>query len=331
MGKKVSVIIPVYNVEKYLYKCVTSVINQDYSNLEIILVNDGSIDNSLNICNELKNKDKRIIVIDKENGGVSSARNIGIDRSTGDYITFIDADDWLEPNFISYMLTLIDNNSAEFALSKNCFINDEDDDNNDNVEILDNIEGTSLLLSPRVEVGCWNKIYNKKFLLKNKIRFNEKHFFGEGLMFITEVSQKSNKTVVGEKKVYHYRQNNLESATKKYKYKNFINGEESLDYIKNNLIINDNKVYKQLNLHYCLFYCNAIYSTVINKEKKHYNDKFKYWKNNAIKYSKIVFKYNDIPLKRKIIIWLNIHYTNLYILLKKLKKFLERLYNGKQK
>ena len=320
MSKKVSVIIPVYNVENYLHKCVTSIINQDYSNLEIILVNDGSTDNSLNICNELKNSDKRIVVIDKKNAGVSSARNVGIDKSTGDFITFIDADDWLEPDFVSYMLKLIDSNSAEFALSKNCFINDDVNQIDDNITILNKVESTSLLLSPRVEVGCWNKIYNRKFLLKNNIRFNEKHFFGEGLIFITEVSQKSNKTVVGEKRVYHYRQDNLESATKKYKYKNFINGEESLDYIKNNLIISDDEIYKQLNLHYCLFYCNAIYSTAINKQQNNYSDKFKYWKEKAEKYSKMVLKYDDVSVKRKIIIWLTINCTNLYILLKKIRK-----------
>ena len=320
MSKKVSVIIPVYNVENYLHKCVTSIINQDYSNLEIILVNDGSTDNSLNICNELKNSDKRIVVIDKKNAGVSSARNVGIDKSTGDFITFIDADDWLEPDFVSYMLKLIDSNSAEFALSKNCFINDDVNQIDDNITILNKVESTSLLLSPRVEVGCWNKIYNRKFLLKNNIRFNEKHFFGEGLIFITEVSQKSNKTVVGEKRVYHYRQDNLESATKKYKYKNFINGEESLDYIKNNLIISDDEIYKQLNLHYCLFYCNAIYSTAINKQQNNYSDKFKYWTEKAEKYSKMVLKYDDVSVKRKIIIWLTINCTNLYILLKKIRK-----------
>ncbi|HJA50079.1 MAG TPA: glycosyltransferase, partial [Candidatus Fusicatenibacter intestinipullorum] len=92
---KISVIIPVYNVEKYLKRCLDSVINQTYKNLEIILIDDGSTDNSGKICDEYAQKDERIIVIHKENGGVSSARNKGLDICIGDYISFIDSDDWI--------------------------------------------------------------------------------------------------------------------------------------------------------------------------------------------------------------------------------------------
>ena len=97
--EKISVIIPVYNVEKYLKRCLDSVINQTYKNLEIILVDDGSTDNSGKICDEYAKNDKRIIVIHKENGGVSVARNIGLDICTGDYVNFIDSDDWIDLKF----------------------------------------------------------------------------------------------------------------------------------------------------------------------------------------------------------------------------------------
>ena len=101
---KISVIIPVYNVEKYLKRCLDSVINQTYRNLEIILVDDGSKDKSGKICDEYAQKDKRIIVIHKENGGVSSARNKGLDICIGDYISFIDSDDWIEEDFFEYVV-----------------------------------------------------------------------------------------------------------------------------------------------------------------------------------------------------------------------------------
>lgn len=90
---KISVIVPIFNTAEYLHKCICSIQNQSYKNLEIILVNDGSADNSLNICNRFAEKDKRIIIIDKENGGVSSARNSGLDVVSGDYIGFVNSDD----------------------------------------------------------------------------------------------------------------------------------------------------------------------------------------------------------------------------------------------
>lgn len=97
---KISVIVPIYNVEKYLNECVDSILNQTYSNLEIILVNDGSTDNCSNICEEYRVKDNRVKVIHKTNGGLSDARNIGLDISSGEYISFVDSDDAIHPKFI---------------------------------------------------------------------------------------------------------------------------------------------------------------------------------------------------------------------------------------
>ena len=101
---KISVVVPVYNVEKYLRKCIDSIINQTYKNLEIILVDDGSPDKCGEICDEYAKKDNRVKVIHKKNAGVSSARNDGIDNATGEYIIFVDSDDWLEDNAIEIMV-----------------------------------------------------------------------------------------------------------------------------------------------------------------------------------------------------------------------------------
>ena len=95
---KITVIIPMYNVEKYIKRCINSIINQKYNNIEIILIDDGSTDNSYNIAHNYEINDPRIKVIKKENEGVSSSRNIGIQIATGDYITFIDADDYIKKN-----------------------------------------------------------------------------------------------------------------------------------------------------------------------------------------------------------------------------------------
>ena len=100
----VSVIVPVYKVEDYLDKCVESIVKQTYKNLEIILVDDGSPDNCPSMCDSWAQKDSRIKVIHKENGGVSSARNSALDTAAGDYICFVDSDDFIEPNAVGYML-----------------------------------------------------------------------------------------------------------------------------------------------------------------------------------------------------------------------------------
>ena len=113
---KISVIIPVYNVEKYLRRCLESVINNTYTNLEIICINDGSSDNSLKILNEYAARDSRVVVFSKSNGGLSSARNKGIKKSTGEYITFIDSDDWVHPQFFEILIQSLQNDNTDAAI-----------------------------------------------------------------------------------------------------------------------------------------------------------------------------------------------------------------------
>lgn len=112
MNPKISIIIPVYKVEKYLKRCVDSILNQTYKNLEVILVDDGSPDNSPLICDDYAKKDMRIKVVHKKNGGLSSARNAGLGVSTGQYLTFVDSDDWIESDTIEYCVQLIQRYSA---------------------------------------------------------------------------------------------------------------------------------------------------------------------------------------------------------------------------
>lgn len=121
----VTVIVPVYMVEKYVDQCINSIIEQTYSNLEIILIDDGSCDNCSEICDSWAMKDERIIVIHKENGGLSSARNAGLDICKGDYITFIDSDDWVEQDYISVMHKALADNQAEVCSAN---MNEYDED-----------------------------------------------------------------------------------------------------------------------------------------------------------------------------------------------------------
>ncbi|MBR2786193.1 MAG: glycosyltransferase [Clostridia bacterium] len=111
----ISVVVPIYNVENYLNKCVTSIINQSYTNLEIILVDDGSSDGCPSMCDNFKSEDSRIIVIHKENGGLSDARNAGIDIAKGKYITFVDSDDYIEKDMIEILYKTATTNSAQIS------------------------------------------------------------------------------------------------------------------------------------------------------------------------------------------------------------------------
>ena len=116
MEDLISVVVPIYNVEKYLKTCIETIIKQTYKNIEIILVNDGSTDNSLQICNEFKEKEKRIKVINKKNGGLSDARNIGLKKAKGKYICFIDSDDFINEKYIEELHSLIIKNNAQIAI-----------------------------------------------------------------------------------------------------------------------------------------------------------------------------------------------------------------------
>lgn len=121
MGREtvLSVIIPVYNVEEYLVKCVESILNQTHQALEVILVNDGSRDNSGSICDSLAARDARVKVIHKENGGLSSARNTGIEAATGEYITFVDSDDWIEADAYEHLLNLMEQYQVKLVCGGN--------------------------------------------------------------------------------------------------------------------------------------------------------------------------------------------------------------------
>lgn len=320
-GIKVSVIVPIYNVDKYLEKCINSITLQNHKNIEIILIDDGSTDNSLNICNKCAKEDDRIIVIHQENSGVSTARNKGIEKFTGEYLTFVDSDDYLASDFIEYMLSLVVDNGCEFGLSKNCYkYSSDSQEENDRIEVIDKSEATALLLSQRVDVGCWNKIYERKLIIENNIKFLTTQFYGEGLQFITKVSQMASKTCVGLRRVYYYRQNNFSSATKKFNYNKYVNGEKSLDIIRDNLVVHSANVERQLEIHYCLFYMNALNDLLVNRKKKQYIESYRYWRICIKKLAKKVFKYKEMSKKQKLRFIIIYYFPDILAIRTKIKK-----------
>lgn len=172
----ISVIVPVYNVEKYLPKCIDSIINQTYKNLEIILVDDGSPDNSPQICDDYAKKDSRIKVIHKKNGGRAEARNVAIDVAKGEYIGFVDSDDYIADNFYELLLkAALDNNADISICSSKCV--DEEDKEVESIfhfdvkdEVLDKKEALGKLVKGNLSfVTLVTKLYHKK--LFNNVRY----------------------------------------------------------------------------------------------------------------------------------------------------------------
>ncbi|MBK0074660.1 glycosyltransferase [Bacillus sp. S56] len=206
----ISLIIPVYNAEKFLPRCLDSVKNQTYNDLEIILVNDGSTDYSGLICDEYAQKDKRFTVIHKENGGVSSARNIGLDVASGKYIGFVDPDDWIETNMFENLYHLIEKNKADIVA---CGYIRETVDGiilNKNIEsdvkILNKEEALNTILNPNGFRGfLWNKLFSVDVLNKDfKMYFDENIHFCEDLLFCCQAVSNSRNIVYDSTPYYHY-------------------------------------------------------------------------------------------------------------------------------
>ena len=202
----ISIIIPIYNVQDYLSECVDSIINQTYKNLEIILVDDGSTDDSGKIADKYAKKDKRVKVIHKTNGGQGSARNEGIKLATGDYIGFIDGDDFVDKDYYKNLIDTCDNDDIVITNAKVKYHSNKDlvktKLNASKKDLSSNKAKEKLIYGLCV---CWNKIYNRKFLVENNIKFYPKANRIEDNYFTikTYVLAKSIKSI--DNSVYYWR------------------------------------------------------------------------------------------------------------------------------
>jgi glycosyltransferase involved in cell wall biosynthesis len=202
----ISVIVPVYNVEKYIRKCVDSICNQTYKDLEIILVDDGSTDNSGNICDEYKAKDSRIKVVHKNNGGLSDARNAGIEIAKGGYIAFIDSDDYIHERMYEVLMNNLEMTNSDISacefVYKNENINEENILEIENLEIYSGKDVISLLWTDNVRtVVQWNKVYKK--CIFDTIRYPIGRYH-EDTFAIHHILSKCSKIVFTNQKLYYY-------------------------------------------------------------------------------------------------------------------------------
>ena len=219
---KISVIMPVYNCEGYLRKSIESVLNQTYENLELILINDGSTDGSLEICEGYKKKDSRIILINKKNSGVSASRNAGIKKATGRYITFIDADDWVEDIMYETMINQFNTNEIQFVL---CGCVKETQDGN-KIELINNSEALinqntfsvdyfirRIYVDSDIMFNVWNSIFIRKQVAE--VLFDERTSIAEDNLYILENLLKCHRGAICNQKFYHYVQHEDSVSNKK--------------------------------------------------------------------------------------------------------------------
>lgn len=226
MDEKISIIVPVYNVEKYLAECIESIINQTYKNIEILLIDDGSNDESLKICNYYSEKDSRIIVIHKENEGLSATRNLGVEKAIGEYITFIDSDDMISLDYIETLYNSIKLHNSDIAVARFCrFKNKEDILKNKNLNNIDNICVNTIQYIKKTLYQCDQTLYSVTAcgkLYKITVFKNIKFPVGklnEDLAIILELEKYSKSIICIDNIKYYYRISNNSITTQKFNEK----------------------------------------------------------------------------------------------------------------
>lgn len=226
---KVSVIVPVYGVEKYIGRCIESVLAQTYTDFELILVDDGSPDGSGAICDEYSQKDNRVKVFHKENGGVSSARNLGLEKSCGEWITFIDADDRIESATLSDCCKYMrDSDLIRFSMvleddnGKHTFIKIDDEPKEKYLESV---------ISRCTILGICGGIYKKELFSLFGIRFDERLTSGEDWLVLAKIVAKAQRIKILQTPFYIYNKANENSCTYSFKFKNHLSAITALQMI----------------------------------------------------------------------------------------------------
>lgn len=266
---KVSVIIPVYQAEKFIRTCVQSVLSQTYREIELVLVDDGSQDHSLEICNEFAETDSRIKVIHQENRGVSVARNRGLEEATGDYILFVDADDLIEKNMIEYMVKRVSQGCHDIVICGFDYVY------SDRIEtqIPQMGEGNykkeyvyanfGELYRQGILHNIGTKLYSVQLLKQNHIRFDEKRTVLEDIQFCLEAIKCADHIYICTANFYKYiMQANQSSIQKTYRKNYYLNLQDFFRFIENLGIKKDKDFY--------LIYMDAILLTLVNEL---YNDR----------------------------------------------------------
>jgi glycosyltransferase involved in cell wall biosynthesis len=316
---KISVIIPVYNVEKYLERCIDSVLSQTFTDFECILIDDGSLDNSGKICDEYAKKDVRIKVIHQENGGVSCARNAGLDIAQGEWITFIDSDDWVDENYLELMYNNAVNNNCELSI---CGWRSIDENGKlmakskqFPVIFFDKVSAKKTLLGFKYfTTSTWCKLVYRQYIYENNIRFDMEVTVCEDGLFWFEVIDKIDRVLYDSTPCYNYMRNansTLNSTTAIDSYMtNYIATRKMTQIEKNKSVLRKIRSYEALVAsHLC---------GIVLQQNKIGEEKYAFYKKRLLN---TIFYYiidSDIEIIKKIYAILYLLPKNYYIL-KKIK------------
>lgn len=284
----ISIIVPVYKAEKYLYNCIESILNQTYSNIECILVDDGSPDHCPQICDEYAKKDKRIKVIHKTNGGQSSARNKGLEIAEGKYIGFVDSDDWIHPQMIEILYKTIKHTRAGCAACDFYRITNKEKMNtidysgiDINRDIIPNISGLdcNTIFSDyhdtyfyKIQPAVWNKLCKKSIF--DDLRFEEGVIY-EDEFILAPLILNAEKVAIIDTKLYYYNQLSVSTMRSEFSEKRY----SALDLHKEECRFFNGKSKNEYNKFlkgYCeTFICMSIITNIYKKEYKHDFAKYK--------------------------------------------------------
>ena len=299
MKDLISIVVPVYNVKQYLEKCIDSILNQTYNNFELILVDDGSKDGSEKICDRYLKKDKRVSVIHKKNGGLSSARNVAIEASKGKYITFIDSDDYVSNIFIETLYKTATKTKADLVISglKNYYEDDiviEDDISKNNCEVISKEETYErMFLQKGIDVNATAKLYLTS--LFDEIRYPEGKLY-EDIQIIDKIIEKTKKIAVISYRGYYYLQRRNSIMYGKMSEERMIlisKVDELLQFISDkypNIVDSIIKRYVYCNYH-------LLGRSILDSKYKYLS---KQLKNNIMKYRKKILSKNIFSKKEKI-------------------------------
>lgn len=274
-GPLVSVVVAIYKSERFLNKLIDSILNQTYRNLDIILVDDGSPDNSGRICDEYVEMDNRITVIHKENGGACDARNRGIEQAKGEYLTIVDGDDWLANDHVEYLLGLIERPGVNMSMTDSVFTTrDLKQNETDEIVELTSEEAIARIIYPRIPIGPWNKMYNMDLIREAKLTFCTK-WSGEGLYYSVMAAQASGRVAVGHKRIYYYRMDNANSGLTNYNVEMGRNALENIVHIKESLVIRTPKTLNACNWHIWKNWGYLLFLIVATGQEEKYENEYR--------------------------------------------------------
>lgn len=335
----ISVVIPAYNAEKYISKCIHSVLKQTYEDIEVIVIDDGSSDNTYYVCEEIKQLDSRVKLYSISNSGVSHARNFGIQKCSGEYLTFLDADDYLDLDIFQVVMDALDDPNMVYQWGVSNIVNYLKNDILYSKEDILHLQSNCIYpLDESLGVffrACWGKLFNLSIIQKNHISFPEKLYMGEDALFLFEYFKYSSglKNVLGRGYNYTY---NAVSATHRYKndlfdqsmiqVDSFVNIIKKQDissensYIVNRAFVNftwwiyfllvENNMHNKMN--YTIFegtsewlkHCKSCdYYVNIRNKDVHKTYRVLYWLDRKCSQKFVDFGFVAITLKRKICLW----------------------------